>query len=396
MGKLVIGLLLHQVNNYNLGCAALAISNIKLMDEVFSERQIQAKYVIFNDGSTEKLPMEPYTKTPYIYRSYPRLKQVLKKPSLLTKSTIFDDCDYVIDLCGGDGYTDIYGIVRLVAESMMPLAAAKHRKKVVFAPQTIGPFNSFGGKMLARHTLRKLKKIFVRDISSYECCKQLHVEDHTFRVIDVAFALPYSHEIHVDDKFRIGMNVSGLLYNGGYNKSNYFNLSFSYKLFIDKLIEKLLQDDKIELHLIPHVISDEVEIDDDYRVIQKLHQAHPACFAAPRFDSPVEAKSYISGMDFFTGARMHSTIAAFSSGVPVVPVAYSRKFNGLYDTLKYPYYIDAKSNITCENAIEKMLEYIANVKELKANLDRSSEIYRDELKKYKGELKNLFAQNAEE
>lgn len=101
-------------------------------------------------------------------------------------------------------------------------------------------------------------------------------------------------------------------------------------------------------------------------------------------------------MDFFTGARMHSTIAAFSSGVPVVPVAYSRKFNGLYDTLKYPYYIDAKSNITCENAIEKMLEYIANVKELKANLDRSSEIYRDELKKYKGELKNLFAQNAEE
>ena len=41
---------------------------------------------------------------------------------------------------------------------------------------------------------------------------------------------------------------------------------------------------------------------------------------------------------------MHSTIAAFSSGVPVVPMAYSRKFNGLFiDTLQYPYVSDMKT-----------------------------------------------------
>jgi polysaccharide pyruvyl transferase WcaK-like protein len=33
---------------------------------------------------------------------------------------------------------------------------------------------------------------------------------------------------------------------------------------------------------------------------------------------------------------MHACIAAFSSGVPVFPLAYSRKFNGLFgDTLLY-------------------------------------------------------------
>ena len=42
---------------------------------------------------------------------------------------------------------------------------------------------------------------------------------------------------------------------------------------------------------------------------------------------------------------MHATIAAFSSGVPVVPMAYSRKFNGLYtDTLDYNCLVDLKND----------------------------------------------------
>ena len=46
---------------------------------------------------------------------------------------------------------------------------------------------------------------------------------------------------------------------------------------------------------------------------------------------------------------MHATIAAFSSGVPVVPMAYSRKFNGLYvDTLHYDSLVDMKKESTNE------------------------------------------------
>ena len=63
----------------------------------------------------------------------------------------------------------------------------------------------------------------------------------------------------------------------------------------------------------------------------------PRAIVAPAFRTPVEAKSYIAGMDFFAGARMHACIAAVSSGVPVYPLAYSRKFNGLFvETLGYP------------------------------------------------------------
>ena len=37
---------------------------------------------------------------------------------------------------------------------------------------------------------------------------------------------------------------------------------------------------------------------------------------------------------------MHACIAAFSSGVPVVPMAYSRKFEGLFGTLGYGRTVD--------------------------------------------------------
>ena len=46
-----------------------------------------------------------------------------------------------------------------------------------------------------------------------------------------------------------------------------------------------------------------------------LGYAIPGTVLAPRFSTPSEAKTYIAGLDFFMGARMHACIAAFSSGV---------------------------------------------------------------------------------
>jgi polysaccharide pyruvyl transferase WcaK-like protein len=40
---------------------------------------------------------------------------------------------------------------------------------------------------------------------------------------------------------------------------------------------------------------------------------------------------------------MHACIAAFSTGVAVVPLAYSRKFNGLFESLGYSVIADGKA-----------------------------------------------------
>ena len=63
---------------------------------------------------------------------------------------------------------------------------------------------------------------------------------------------------------------------------------------------------------------------------------------------------------------MHACIGAFSSHVPVVPIAYSRKFNGLFATLEYPHFVDGKAASTeeafatitngCENRLNLVTE----------------------------------------
>jgi len=394
--RLRIGLISHLIRDYNLGCSALAISNILLMDEVFEKYNIVVEYIVILAEPKDKICLEDYTsldeytKNSFSYRTYPRLKPILKNPFLLKKTKAFDGCDYVIDLCGGDGYTDNYGLIRLLAESLPVIVCKMKNVQCFFAPQTIGPFNSFIGKFIAQRTLRNLQTIFVRDQSSFECCEKLGLGNSTLQVIDVAFVLPFTKQRMKNGKFNVGINVSGLLYNGGYNCKNYFKLAFSYKDFISRLIETLSECDGIQIHLIPHVIDDEEGLDDDYSVCRLLNQRYDRVILPDKFNNATQAKSYISAMDLFSGARMHSTIGAVSGGVPVIPVAYSRKFNGLYDTLEYPYYIDAKAKQTVDEAIQTFMHYMNCIEELRKGIGNAQRIYNSRLENYKNKLTQIM------
>jgi len=109
------------------------------------------------------------------------------------------------------------------------------------------------------------------------------------------------------------------------------------------LLSTWTKDPGNQVWLIPHVISDAIPVEDDRVAIDAIAKEFPNVLCAPSFKSPSVAKSFISGMDFMTGARMHACIAAFSSGVPVVPLSYSRKFNGLFASLNYHWIADGKA-----------------------------------------------------
>ena len=64
---------------------------------------------------------------------------------------------------------------------------------------------------------------------------------------------------------------------------------------------------------------------------------------------------------------MHSTIASFSAGVPVIPFSYSRKFEGLYDNLNYPFVVHGRTDST-EQAVRKTLDWIENKEQLKKKI----------------------------
>ena len=73
-------------------------------------------------------------------------------------------------------------------------------------------------------------------------------------------------------------------------------------------------------------------------------------------------------MDVFVGARMHATLAAYSSGVAAIPFSYSRKFEGLYESLEYPFVISG-TKMTTDDALEKTVEYIRSPEKLMAGIE---------------------------
>ena len=87
---------------------------------------------------------------------------------------------------------------------------------------------------------------------------------------------------------------------------------------------------------------------------------------------------------------MHATIAAYSAGVPVVPVSYSRKFEGLYGGLNYPWLVPAKG-MTTEQARAFILDAFARRSEMAADISKGDAVIAAGLEDYTAELARQFA-----
>jgi len=334
-----ITLIFHAARNDNLGVGALTESEVKIIRDIAQKKNLDVHITIV-DG---KGPREAYVSGPDITVQDIR---VLRHPMQFYK--LARKSDIVIDIGAGDSFTDIYGRKRLIVLFLMKYLTFLARRPLVLAPQTIGPFNKKISKFLAGNSIRRASIIATRDQLSTLCMQELGVKKHIIEASDVALQLPYTPAPKQDNAspVKVGINISGLLLRGGYTGKNMFGLQMDYRQLIHRIAEKFVNhSDNCELHFVPHVITSvEGELEDDFSACQEMAQAFPTACVAPAFTSPSEAKSYISGLDFFMGARMHSCIAAFSSGVPVVPMAYSRKFEGLFGSLGYDYTVDCTSD----------------------------------------------------
>lgn len=248
--------------------------------------------------------------------------------------------DYVMDMGEGDSFSDIYGITRFERFVYTKNRYNRLKIKQMLLPQTIGPFKDPIVKRKAFECMNKCQIVLSRDKQSYAYLKENNVTTEIDEIIDVAFFMPFEKDIISYDYINIGLNISALLWHGGYTRDNQFNLVVDYQCLIRGIIDYFLSIPNVKLFLVPHVVALNVDIENDYAVSSDLVKEYKdeRLVLSPFFLTPISAKNFIASLDFFMGARMHATIAAFSSGVPVYPMAYSRKFNGLFvDTLNYNY-----------------------------------------------------------
>ena len=93
-------------------------------------------------------------------------------------------------------------------------------------------------------------------------------------------------------------------------------------------IRYILDNTDNGIAFVPHVVWSN---NDDRRPLSELYNEFKDTGRAVMIeDSPAEVlKGYISECSFFVGARTHSTIAAYSTGVPTLVIGYSVKSRGI-------------------------------------------------------------------
>lgn len=382
MKSLHIGLAWHSVASGNLGVGALTVGNIALARQAAARAGLVPRFTIFggadkghryvNDADVDfRIINGRYMLSPGGYRH--DLKSI----------------DIMLDIGAGDSFADIYPNKRYAYQLATKALAVRAGKPLILSPQTIGPFSRQPHSWLAARACRQAEVIFVRDPLSLAVLQKLAPGVDARQVIDVAFALPYTPaERTVGGPIRVGINPSGLLLGGGYSGGNEFGLTIDYAALTRALIVDFLAMPGVEVHLVPHVITPG-QLRDDCAAADALRAEFPALHRHPDFTSPSAAKSFISGLDFLVGARMHATVAAYSSGVPVIPISYSRKFEGLFGGLHYPWLVPAKG-MTTEEARRYIIDAFGQRAQMAADIHKGDAVVAAGLEDYVAELTRQF------
>ena len=382
MKPLNICLIMHSTRSDNLGVGALTVSEVAIIRDIARDLNHPIHITVMD----WKDPRAPYVTGDDVTVRDLDGRVMINPRGYFAQAR---KADMVIDIGGGDSFADIYGGRRLRRMFVLKFLTHLAGTPLVMAPQTVGPFQKPVSKWAAKLSMRLCKIVATRDQLSTKAARDMGVTRDLIEASDGALRLPFDAPAKTDGPTKVGINVSGLLMGGGYTGKNEFGLQMDYPGLIHDLINHF-QSLGTEVHLVPHVIvpAGRMAGEDDYSASVALQKEFPDTVVAPAFETPSEAKTYIAGMDFFMGARMHACIAAFSSGVPVVPMAYSRKFAGLFGSIGYDHTVDCTSE-AADAIKDKIIAGYENRDTLAAEAATALETGRGKLRTYEDALKSL-------
>lgn len=324
-----------------------------------------------------------------------RLQSVIAPiaPQLVPATRAIDEADAVLDISGGDSFTDLYGQKRLTTMLEQKRLVLSVGTPLGLLPQTYGPFEDAGARAAAADIVRRSATCWARDERSYEVLLSLlgdDADEHRHRLgVDVAFSLPPQEPpaeespatrewLAARDPGRplAGINVSGLVR----WVPDRFGVTFDYVHAVVRAVRALV-DEGADVLLVPHQINRTVDHDgpSDNDGVDEVAAAvadlgdHVATVEMHSVD-PRHAKWWIKQCDWFTGPRMHATIAALSSGVPTLSTAYSMKAAGVFATAGVGDAVVDLDSLDADSFVKVLVE---SFREREATADRLRTVIED-------------------
>jgi polysaccharide pyruvyl transferase WcaK-like protein len=248
---------------------------------------------------------------------------------------------------------------------------------VVLWGASVGPFDAdpVFAPLVFEH-LRSLDAVFVRESDSLEYLRANGVTKNVHLVADPAFLMKPVELSAAKIGFPlpvggIGINLSPMVafYRG--KEPSTVDLDEWLRLCVE--LVKSVAVLKRPILLIPHVGSDDPG-NDDFRLLHALCKAVVGEVAVPVQVLPdglsaAETKWIIVRCAVFAGARTHSIIAALSSHVPTLSIAYSLKAKGINrDIYGHLDYCINVADLTPANFVERLEALLENGTAIRAQL----------------------------
>ncbi len=226
------------------------------------------------------------------------------------------DCCIAI---GGDNYCYNKGKIYWPTERVIK----KSGKKMMLWGCSVEPSELKGE--LAEH-LQLFDVITVRDSITYKAFIENGFKGKVHLVSDPAFLLE-KEEVSMSQNWKngqmVGINLSPMILN--YTKNSKQVVASIYTL-----IDYILDNTEMNIVFVPHV---RLSYTDDMDTLRPIFEYYKKTNRVVLLDdyslSCKQLKGYISKCRFFVGARTHSIVAAYSTGVPALALGYSVKSKGI-------------------------------------------------------------------
>ncbi|NUB46456.1 polysaccharide pyruvyl transferase family protein [Fertoebacter nigrum] len=257
----------------------------------------------------------------------------------------------ILDVSGGDSFTDLYGPRRFRAMVLTKRLALDNGLPLILLPQTLGPFRDPANRAEAVAILAAARAVWVRDAASFDFLRdalgrRFDADRHRLG-LDMAVALPCREPADLSPRLRVwtscargfpvaGLNVSGLLAQDAAGAQTAFGLADRHDHQIEAAARAALDHHpRLRLLLVPHVHRDlgdrESDLAASLALKARLDGDYPdRVEVLPGRLDAMELKWVLSRLSWFAGARMHATIGAFSSGTPTLGLGYSDKAAGVF------------------------------------------------------------------
>ena len=285
----------------------------------------------------------------------------------------FRRADLVVDL-SGDMLTEDYGPHVAYSHFIPLIKALLLERPLVVLAQSIGPFRFT--RPLAKAILRRADLITVRDPVSRDYLLSLGLAADEVTA-DLAFALEPVADERTDELWRVlgvtpgaqilGVSVSGLV--ASHHRKRAPGDADFYQEMATAL-DKFAAAHEAEIVFFPHVTGPAASKDDRIVAEQVRNLMTGKSLAVVEDLAPAEIKGMIATTTWFVGCRMHSNIAALSTGVPVAAIAYSHKTLGIMSGLGLQDYVLDVADVTSDAVAGLLERVVSDAIDIKATLAR--------------------------